>query len=80
MSYDLAVFEKPNITKNREIFLRWYEKQVEWSEEFISAAFSWSLAEEACTKTKALALKYGVGFFNTSASNGEIIFPDGTEV
>jgi hypothetical protein len=48
--------------------------------EVIYAAFSWSLTEEAYEKTKSLALKHGVGFFNVSADNGEIIFPDGVEI
>jgi hypothetical protein len=48
--------------------------------EIIYAAFAWSLAEEAYEKMKSLALKHGVGFFNVSENDGEIIFPDGTEI
>jgi len=41
----------------------------------IYCCFSWSCAEEAFEKTKDLAIKHKVGFFNVSAGNGEIIFP-----
>ena len=42
----------------------------------IYAAFSWSLAEQAYEKMKVLAEKYEVGFFDASADNGDILFPD----
>jgi hypothetical protein len=48
--------------------------------EIIYAAFAWSLSEEAYQKMKTLALKHGVGFFNVSGNDGEIIFPNGTEI
>jgi len=48
--------------------------------EVIYIAFSWSLIDEAHEKTKLLALKHGVGFFNVSADDGEIIFSDGVEI
>lgn len=41
----------------------------------IYAAFSWSLAEQAYEKMKALAEKHGVGFFDASADEGNILFP-----
>jgi hypothetical protein len=44
----------------------------------IYAAFAWSLAEEAFTMVKRLAREHNVGFFDVSANDGEIIFPDGT--
>ncbi|MCI8692048.1 MAG: hypothetical protein HFH91_04775 [Lachnospiraceae bacterium] len=44
----------------------------------IYAAFAWSAAEEAYELMRELAEKHGVGFFNVSADNGEIILPDGT--
>ncbi len=42
----------------------------------IYAAFAWSLAEQAYEKMKALAEKHNVGFFDASADNGDILFPD----
>lgn len=42
----------------------------------IYAAFSWSLAEQAYEKTKALAEEHAVGFFDVSAYEGDILFPD----
>lgn len=44
----------------------------------IYVAFAWSAAEEAYELMRELAEKHGVGFFNVSADNGEIILPDGT--
>jgi argininosuccinate synthase len=41
----------------------------------IYSAFSWSVAEEAYPKMRALAIKHSVGFFDVSANNGEILFP-----
>lgn len=41
----------------------------------IYADFRWSVAEAAYTTVRALAVKHGVGFFNVSASDGEIWFP-----
>ena len=43
----------------------------------IYAAFAWSVAEEAYEKMKALAQKHGVGFFDVSSNDGDIILPDG---
>ncbi len=33
MSYDLMVFEKSKAPTNKEDFMKWYEKQVQWSED-----------------------------------------------
>lgn len=44
----------------------------------IYAAFAWSVADEAYGLMRDLAGKHGVGFFNVSADDGEIILPDGT--
>ena len=41
----------------------------------IYVAFAWSLAEQAYNKTVELAEKYGVGFFDVSSDNGDILFP-----
>ncbi|MCP1311771.1 hypothetical protein [Paenibacillus tyrfis] len=41
----------------------------------IYAAFAFSVAEEAYTTMRELALKHKVGFFDVSSDNGEIIFP-----
>ncbi|WP_175598021.1 hypothetical protein [Paenibacillus luteus] len=41
----------------------------------IYAAFAYSVAEEAYTIMRELALKHQVGFFNVSSNDGEIIFP-----
>ncbi len=45
--------------------------------DIIYTAFSWSLAEQAYEKMKALAEKHEVGFFDASADEGNILFPDG---
>jgi hypothetical protein len=42
----------------------------------IYVAFPWSLAEQAYDKMKALAQKHKVGFFDASADQGDILFPD----
>jgi hypothetical protein len=41
----------------------------------IYAAFAYSVAVEAYTIMRELALKHQVGFFNVSSNDGEIIFP-----
>ena len=43
----------------------------------IYAAFAWSVAEEAYLYMKSLAKKHGVGFFDVSGDDGDIILPDG---
>lgn len=48
--------------------------------EMIYAAFSWSLADEAFETVKELAKEHGVGFFDVSSTDGEIIFPDGIRI
>ncbi len=45
----------------------------------IYSAFAWSVAEEALPKMRELALKHSIGFFDVSAENGEILFPEKTE-
>lgn len=35
MSYDLMVFEKTKAPAAKKDFMAWYEKQTEWSEEFL---------------------------------------------
>jgi len=42
----------------------------------IYSAFAWSVAEDAYLKMRELAIKHSVGFFDVSANNGEILFPD----
>ncbi len=44
----------------------------------IYGAFAWSLAEEAYDRMKSLAVKHGVGFFDVSADDGDILFPGET--
>jgi hypothetical protein len=41
----------------------------------IYSCFSWSVAEEAHSKMRELAIKHSVGFFDVSAGNEEIVFP-----
>ena len=41
----------------------------------IYASFSWSVAEEAHVNMRNLTIMHKVGFFDVSASNGEILFP-----
>ncbi|GEP45922.1 hypothetical protein BGE01nite_52130 [Brevifollis gellanilyticus] len=42
----------------------------------VYCAFAWSLAEPAFKKMKESTKAHGVGFFNVSAEDGEIVFPD----
>ena len=46
------------------------------AKDVVYCCFAWSLAEEAYTKMKESTARYGVGFFNVSADDGEIVFPD----
>lgn len=48
--------------------------------EVIYVAFAWSIAEEAYEMVCKLAQKHNVGFFDVSASDGDIILPDGTKI
>ncbi|MFC3717029.1 hypothetical protein ACFONC_12775 [Luteimonas soli] len=41
----------------------------------IYCAFAWSVAERAYNKTRELAVKHRVGFFDVSSDEGEILFP-----
>lgn len=41
----------------------------------IYCGFSWEAADSALKIVRELAIKHGVGFFNVSADNGEILFP-----
>ena len=43
----------------------------------IYIAFSWSVAEQAFARTKELAAKHGVGFFNVSSDTSDVWTPDG---
>lgn len=45
--------------------------------DIIYASFDWSVAESAYEKMKTLAEKHNVGFYDTSAEDGDILFPDG---
>ena len=49
-------------------------------QDMIYAAFAWSVADEAYERMRCLAKKHGVGFFDVSAENGDIILPDGTRI
>lgn len=42
----------------------------------IYAAFAYSVAEEAYTTMRSLAIENKVGFFDVSSNDGEILFPD----
>ncbi|WP_379145152.1 hypothetical protein [Paenibacillus sp. sgz500992] len=42
----------------------------------IYAAFAYSVAKEAYTTMRNLAIKHKVGFFDVSSNDGEIFFPD----
>ena len=48
--------------------------------EVIYAAFAWSAADQAYPLMRALAKKHGVGFFDVSGRDGDIILPDGTKL
>ncbi len=41
----------------------------------IYSAFAWSVAESAYLKTRELAVKHGLGFYDVSGDGGEILFP-----
>jgi len=41
----------------------------------IYSAFAWSCAEDARRTMRSLAAKHGVGFFEVSSNEGEILFP-----
>jgi hypothetical protein len=42
----------------------------------IYAAFAWSVADRAYEVMRSLAIKHQVGFFDVSADEGEILFPE----
>lgn len=42
----------------------------------IYACFAWPAAEEAHQLVRELAIRHGVGFFDVSAADGEILFPE----
>ena len=46
------------------------------AKDVVYCCFAWSLAEEACGRMKESTAKCAVGFFNVSADDGEIVFPD----
>ena len=46
------------------------------AKDVVYCGFAWSLAEEAYRRMRDSTAKCGVGFFNVSADDGEIIFPD----
>ena len=48
--------------------------------EVIYAGFSWSVVDEAYERVQKLAQKHGVGFFDVSSDDGQIILPDGSEI
>ncbi|MEK3659793.1 hypothetical protein NSQ29_09515 [Paenibacillus sp. FSL F4-0236] len=129
MSYDLMAFETSKAPQERAAFMKWYEQQVQWSEDHayndpsvlsealqrfyselseqfpnmnvedeifeameeagtdnrltdyslgtsvIYAAFAYSVADQAYTAMRELAIKHKVGFFDVSSNEGDIIFP-----
>ena len=129
MSYDLMAFETSKAPQERAAFMKWYDQQVQWSEDHayndpsvlsealqrfyselseqfpnlnvedeifeameeagtdnrltdyslgtsvIYAAFAYSVADEAYTAMRELAIKHKVGFFDVSSNEGDIIFP-----
>jgi hypothetical protein len=42
--------------------------------------FRWSVAEQAYNKMLEVAKKHGVGFFDVSSDNGDILFPENGEL
>jgi hypothetical protein len=46
----------------------------------IYVAFAWSVAEQAYDKMVELAKKHGVGFFDVSNDDGDILFPENGEL
>jgi hypothetical protein len=43
----------------------------------IYVTFAWSIAEKAYEVMKSVTEKHKIGFFDASANNGDILFPDG---
>lgn len=46
------------------------------AKDVVYCGFAWSVAEEAYVRMKESTAKCAVGFFNVSADDGEIVFPD----
>lgn len=46
----------------------------------IYASFAWSVSEKAYELMRNLAQKHGVGFFDVSSDNADIILPDGEKL
>lgn len=46
----------------------------------IYAGFAWSMSEEAYRQMRTLAEKHGVGFFDASSDDPDIILPDGSKI
>ncbi len=42
----------------------------------VYSAFAWSIAEKAYKAMRESAIRHGLGFFNVSSDEGEILFPD----
>lgn len=47
--------------------------------DIIYSTFDWTVAKQAHSKVRELSIKHGVGFFDVSADDGEILFPDPTQ-
>lgn len=43
----------------------------------VYVGFQWPAAESAYVRTRELATKHQIGFFDVSANEGEILFPSG---
>ena len=71
--YGVFSFDTPNF------IYRFTKGETDYSigHHVIYAAFSWSVADEAYEKMKELAQKHGVGFYDVSGDDGDIILPDG---
>lgn len=53
-----------------------YDSDYSIGKDVIYVAFAWSLAELAYNKMLELAEKHGVGFFDVSSDNGNILIPE----
>ena len=65
---------------NADACLESYMTDYSISGGMIYACFAWSLADEAYGTVRKAAQKHGVGFFDVSSEDGDIILPDGTRV
>ena len=78
MIQTFPAIDGPFATDDEEIEDNAYVTDYCIGKDIIYVGFGWSVAEDAYKKMKATAEKYNLGFFDTSADDGDILFPDGS--